>query len=531
MQILVTLANTQLGSSALLHAKNWPQLVALFPQQDLALDVIKRVFVVSFANNLEDLSAQKIFNITLFSLISSFQHRSKVAVFYQALNEILSTAPVGVSLYSNFTNLTDFLTMSQILSSSPSWLEPLANAIVQSCLNSYKGNSTKDRQAIVLLTATLLHQYPSQFWSLFFKRQSNDEQSPESKPSSYLFTKLFLVDIKASVPSLQEILNSNEYPATSTRIANSYDIISAFIGFLVQTLDPSPPSSPNANQALDPIPFPPSSLLQLRADISETLSLTIEHLRDRFDSSTAGAAGLHPSARSRTEDATNKPLPIAWDSSSTTIAQDPLTLSQLRTLAIWLREDDNDALRKEAAGIMDLLLNLYETENNQLDFKSPVLIALEGIITVPEGVDTFLATEGWAILNKDIQRIIANPSNKNISLGTDIIRVLLAIVESDVAGPAKEEWMNIITVSSRQSFSADDDTEYLLDFRIALAQLSVELLSRAPKGVRRRYLGAAKHILAFSRGALKTAVEGNTREGLEEVVYGLEELGIAEVKR
>ena len=516
-----------------MHAKNWPQLVALFPQQDLALDVIKRVFVVSFANDLEDVSAQKIFNITLFSLISSFQHHSKVAVFYQALNEVLSTAPVGVSLYSNFTKLTGFLTTSQILSSPPSWLEPLANAIVQSCLNSYKGNSTKDRQATVLLTATLLHLYPSQFWSLFFKRQSNYEKSPESRPSSYLFTKLLLVDIKASIPSLQEILNSNEYPATSARIASSYDIISAFIGFLVQMLDqedPSPPSSPNANQAVDPIPFPPSLLLKLRADISETLSLTIEHLRDRFDSSTAGAAGLHPSARSRTEDATNKPLPIAWDSSSTTIAQDPLTLSQLRTLAIWLREDDNDVLRKEAAGIMDLLLNLYETENDKLYFKSPVLIALEGIITVPEGVDVFLATEGWAILDKDIQRIIANPSNKNISLGTDIIRVLLAIIESDVAGPTKEEWMNIITVLSCQSLSSDDDTEYLLDFRIALAQLSVELLSRAPRGIRRRYVGAANHILAFSRAALKTAVGGDTWEGLEEVVHGLEGLGIAEVK-
>lgn len=343
------------------------------------------------------------------------------------------------------------------------------------------------------------------------------------------------------------MLNSDEYPATSARIASSYDIISAFIGFLIGTLEEEdflPLSSRNKNQAASLVPFPPSLLLQIRVDISETLSLTIEHLRDRFDSSIAGAAGLHPSARYRTEDAPNAPLSIAWDSSSTTLAQDPLTLSQLRTLAIWLREDDNDALRKEAAGIMDLLLNLYETEDEKLDFKSPVIIALEGITTVPEGVDAFLAAEGWPILENDIQRIITNPSNDTVLLGENIIRVLVAIVESDVTGPAKEEWMRIITLASHRasSFILDPDhIESLLGLRIAVAQLAVELLARAPKGVKRRQLRHAEELLDFMRGLSKLEVGGelgflggvlrtefgrDTKEELEEVVLNLEGLGV-----
>lgn len=421
----------------------------------------------------------------------------------------------------------------QFFSLAPTWLNPLAKIIIQSYTRSHKANSAKGKQAIVTLAASLLHLFPSQFPNLLFDRNSMQEEYKDSKPKAkpFLFVKLLLIDIKTSIPSLQEILNSPHYLDTSTRIAYTYDIISAFIGFLVQMLDQdenSPPISSEANGIRNSFPFPPSLLLEFRADISEALSLTIEHLRDRFDSSIAGAAGLDPAARSCPDGATNVPLSITWDSSSTVIDEDPLTLSELRTLAIWLREDENDALRRESAGIMDLLLTLYDTEGKKLDFKSPVLIALKGIIIVPEGIDTFLAAEGWSILVKDLQRTITNPSNDTAFLGVDIVRVLLAVAESDIASPSKEEWIKVIKFVTYGASAVSKAEDSVLDLRIAIAQLAVEVLTKAPKGVRRRHLGPAREVLRFSREALEAGVGGGAKEGLEEVILGLEELGIRE---
>lgn len=188
-----------------------------------------------------------------------------------------------------------------------------------------------------------------------------------SRPEPYLFITMLLIDVRSKIPSLQEKLHANDYSATSERLCRAYDILSAFIGFLVQSLEAMFVSSvPSA-------PMPVEYLLKLRTNISETMSLTIEHLRDRYDSSIAGAAGLDPSARASLDQ--NSPLPIAWDTSTGMFA-DPLTLSQLRTISLWLRDEENDALRKEAAGIMDVLLALYQHEGEQ-DFRSPVLVALQ----------------------------------------------------------------------------------------------------------------------------------------------------------
>jgi hypothetical protein len=374
-----------------------------------------------------------------------------------------------------------------------------------------------------VLTATLLHLYPLQFPSLLFGRAS----SPESKPNSFLFIKLVLVDIKSSIPSLQEILNSPSYPTTSTRIACSYDIISAFIGFLVGILDQE--ESPS-NDSTPLFTFSPSILLQLRADISETISLTIEHLRDRFDASVAGASGLHPSARSRTEASPTAPLAITWESTFSAMPEDHLTLGQVRTLALWLHEDDNDNLRKEAAGIMDVLLSLYTTKDGDVDFRSPVLMGLESIINVPEGVEAFLAADGWNILTNDLKTTLLDSFTDNkTQRGIDIVRVLLDIVQSEVTGPAKADWMDIVNVaaSTLPSHPNSAPEAIALDLKIAVAQLAVELLVRAPRGIRRKNLAATEELLRIARTMMnEDRIIGESREGLEEVMMGLEELGV-----
>ena len=352
------------------------------------------------------------------------------------------------------------------------------------------------------------------------------------------------MDIRSTIPSLQEKLNSDEYSSTSARLAASYDILSSFIGFLIQTLDQSDTNTVDDPESVQPLTsnsISPSLLLQFRSDVSEAISLTIEHLRDRFDASVAGAASLSPSARLHSDPSVDAPLAITWESSNTPMAQDPLTLSQLRTLALWLREDDNDALRKEAAGILDVLLSLYTTNATITDFRSPVLIALQGITAVPEGIDVFIAIEGWTVLFQDLSNIPASSSTTNDLRGTEIVRVLLSIVEADVTGPPKEEWLRVIELASTMfttastakpapappSAAGHESRSTALEFRTAVAQLAVELLTQAPRGVRKRYAARARQLAKHAQANLRERLLAvDAKEALEEVLVGLQSLGI-----
>lgn len=357
-----------------------------------------------------------------------------------------------------------------------------------------------------------------------------------SKPESYLFITMLLIDIRSTIPSLQEKLHANDYSATSERLCRAYDILSAFIGFLVQILEAMFVSSvPSA-------PMPVEYLLKLRTNISETMSLTIEHLRDRYDSSIAGAAGLHPSARASIDQ--SSPLSIAWDT-STGMFTDPLTLSQLRTLSLWLRDEENDALRKEAVGIMEVLLALYQHDGEQ-DFRSPVLVALQvrreyiwfslqlvaseprntdqittqGITETVEGVEAFLQDETWwTTLSTSLTRILQEPSTSH-SLGTEIIRILLAVVEADPSHRPREEWLSIITVATESLVPSLRSPD--LELPIAVTQLAVQLLTQMPRGPRKRHLPQAEQLLASADALIRSGeISGGDSEGLEEVVDGL----------
>ena len=347
-----------------------------------------------------------------------------------------------------------------------------------------------------------------------------EAEKRDEKPKSYIFVTVLLIDIRATIPTLQERLHSADYPDISERIARAYDMISAFIAFLVQSLEGL--DGDNEDNGPDPsfsAPMPVDLLMKLRANISEVMSLTVEHLRDRYDSSTAGAAGLHPSARTPSERSSN-PLPIAWDTSNG-ISKDPLTLSQLRALSLWLRDEESDALRREASGITDVLLALYRDRSGQ-DFRYPVLLSLEGILEIPEGIDAFLREEGWAVLAADLENILCIPTEQE--LGIEIVRVLLAVVEADVTGPAKEEWMSIVELARQSVIHTPSATD--LELGIAISQLAVELLVRAPRNIRKRRRDAVVDLRKSAEALLakKDGVSGGVRDGLEEVVQGLDGL-------
>src|SRR5277367_6214790 len=198
------------------------------------------------------------------------------------------------------------------------------------------------------MAASLMRAYPLQCPPLLF----SDGKAPASdaKPFSYLFINLILIDLRSSFPSLLSKLNTPEYAAISGRLSSALDVVLFFIGFLIRSLVDETNSNP-VN-----IGMSPDLILKVRRSIAETMSLTVEYLRDRWDASIAGAAGLHPSARHGTAATSGGTrLALTWDSINESVTNDTLIHAIIRTLATYLHEDENENLRKESAGLMDML--------------------------------------------------------------------------------------------------------------------------------------------------------------------------------
>ena len=157
-----------------------------------------------------------------------------------------------------------------------------------------------------------------------------------------------------------------------------------------------------------------------------------------------------------------------------------------------------------------------------------MLVALEGITATAKGVEAFLAAEGWETLVGDLRDVFASGGGGEGSggRGVEIVRVLLGVVESDVVGLMRGEWMDGLGLGLGSS-AAYGEGQDMKELRVAVWQLDVELLVRAPMGMRRRYGGEARRILEAARRLLaeEGGREGDLRVGLEEVVQGLEALG------
>ncbi|TKA79767.1 hypothetical protein B0A49_02660 [Cryomyces minteri] len=339
-------------------------------------------------------------------------------------------------------------------------------------------------------------------------------QSSSPKQFSYVFINLTLIDMRSTIPSLMQGLASPSYSEAALRLAASYDVVGAFIAFLISSLDAADDSPDAPNLA-------PDMLLRLRKDIAETMSLTIEFLRDRWDAAVSGAAGLHPSARPSAENPgnANEPLAITWDSKAGSIVDDVIVVGSVNTLSLWLREDENDQLREEAVGIIDILLALYDR-----GLKSPVLTALEGVLAISNGVEAFLEHSGWSLLSNDLKHYLAaltsgphkTPDALPKPLAMDVIRILLMVVESAGNSRSGQGWMDCVKVVSDVTV-ADAD----LDLWAAAAQLAVELVSKAPVRLRKRYEEQSRNILHAAESKLFAkrggVFDGETEESLLEV--------------
>ncbi|KAL2357900.1 Neurochondrin-domain-containing protein [Cryomyces antarcticus] len=491
VQVLVTLSSQPKGGDAMWEVDNVSPLLKVAKYQEPALRVVQNVLLVMIYRENTTSDDLKKWDDIVSQLLAS--------------NGQANTIPILEMLASAFGTV-------QISGSRPPWLQPLLQCIRETIL---QRPTLRAQKATVVLSSNLLHSIP-RFSQLLFSSQSS---SP--KQFSYVFINLTLIDIRSTIPSLMESLASSSYIETAFRLAASYDIVGAFIAFLVSSLDAADDSPDAANLA-------PDMLLRLRKDIAETMSLTIEFLRDRWDAAVSGAAGLHPSARPSAENPgnANEPLAITWDSKAGNIVDDVIVVGSVNTLSLWLREDENDQLREEAVGIIDVLLALYDR-----GLKSPVLTALEGVLAISNGMEAFLDYSGWSLLSNDLKHHLAASNSGPYktsdalpkSLAMDVIRILLMVVESADTSRSGEEWIDCVKVVSDATV-ADAD----LDLWAAAAQLAVELVSKAPVRLRKRYEEHSRKILHAAESKLFAkqggVFDGETKESLLEVAEGMRSL-------
>jgi hypothetical protein len=403
--------------------------------------------------------------------------------------------------------------------------------------------STAARSAYTEAAAALLHVFPNISPKLLFGEQQ--VSGTDSKPFSYLFINLLLIDIRSSFPNLLSQLNSPDYPAISKRLSAAFDVVSNFIGYLVRSLDEEEKEEVHFPSSFTSMP--PDLLLRLRKDIAETMSLTIEYLRDRWDASVAGAPGLHPSARTGSA-ATSEGnrLMLTWDSLKDNISSDSLVLASIRTLAIWLQEDENENLRNEAAGLTDMLIELYKSSpDTVLDFRYPNLTAFEAIMTTEDGVEGFTGQDGWEVLATDLSGIVRDTIGiggqevndphilKHVQesrRGIEIIRVMLLVMDHDSTTEPQERWMDLAKLAASMKRPVNHTIEILMEFEIAMLQLASALLDKAPPGVQKKYIPCTTALLGLANQLMldvsqyQKPIQQEFRESLEDIVLALDNL-------
>ncbi|KAF4343629.1 duf1941 family [Fusarium beomiforme] len=494
LQLVHTLVSSQQGAQEFIKVDDFSSLTEIAPSHAQVLDIFCFAWLNATTAAEDPSTLARQIDDTIQSLVSSFTGTDAVTLL-EFLGYFLRHAN------------------SSVIPWQPKWLK----AVVSCIQNLVTSRPTPEaRAAYTNATASILQAFPSEAPKLVFIDDKKDD-----KPFSYLLINLLLIDIRSSAPTLLEKLNSPEYPKISTRLTSAFDIVSIFIGYLVQCLE---------DESMETFFMTPENLLKLRKGISETMSLTAEYLRDRWDASVAGAMGLHPDARTRaTDTSTGVYHTLAWDSMKDNADDDMLILSAVRALALWLREEENDILRKEAAGLMDMFMDLYKSSSQQkLDFRSPVLVALEGVTTLPKGRDLFLANEGWTILTHDLNSILQHASrtnqNQEATRATDIVRILLPIVEQENNG-IPEAWMDLITSVAAWDVPDSGLSSQVQEALVSSLQLCCAVLMATNRGMRQRYKHSISSLDGIASQLSKQADKSNPEtEMLQDILTTLASL-------
>ncbi|KAG5977574.1 hypothetical protein E4U55_006637 [Claviceps digitariae] len=506
LKLLHTLVSTPEGAKAFVETGDVSSLAEIAPTHAVVLDILLFAWLNAMASVVEKHVLVNQVTDTIQSLVASFTGTDGVTLL-EFMGSFLRQANPDIHPHE------------------PQWLKTVVK-FIQNLVTSRPNAAA--RSAYTNAAASLLQAYPARASKFLFTENVKDDD----KPFAYLLINLLLIDIRSSIPTLLQQLNQPDYVQCSTRLASAFDVISIFIGHLVRCLE---------DDSMETFTMSPDSLLKLRKGISETMSITVEYLRDRWDATFAGAMGLHPEARtSNTQTWTGSHATLAWDSLVHSADEDPLILSAVRALALWLREDDNETLRQEATGLMDMLMELYQGSSSSsdklLDFRSPTLVGLEALLTTHEGRDLFLRHNGWSILGKDLTSLLATrasardgtPDASDLSRGIEIVRNLLTVAEHESSSGTPEEWMDIITAVAAWDASEDPSPQQsssprnlaataatAAEFQVSVLQLCCTLLAGASPGMRTRYRQSMNALNGIIEQLCRRGVPGNDANLIE----------------
>lgn len=215
------------------------------------------------------------------------------------------------------------------------------------------------------------------------------------------------------------------------------------------------------------------------------------------------------------------------------MAADPLVLAAVRALALWLREDDNEMLRREAAGVVDMFVDLYRGSGGggrHLDFRGPVLVALEGVVVERRGVEAFLESGGWGVLAGDMLGVLTGGRDEGeAERGTEVVRVLMGVVEAEESAVG-EEGLDVVTGVAGWDYQAPGEgveVGVVEEFQAAVLQLVTALLVAVQPGVRRRYVHSMSAVVGIAEQLKARVVKGKGDrglvEGLDDVIVTLNE--------
>lgn len=569
LQTLVTLVGHEQGAAAFYKTvDDYSPLIELAPSQPLVLDILLSVWLYGFLAAVDTVDETHhitdTLQTTLPKLVAAFKGTDGVTLL-DFITKLLRGALFISSERNSAPGADSNTDLMPSAESSMVWLRPMVGFIRRLAANR---PTARSRAAYTYAANTLLQVFPGTAEDLLFGSNSSSS-SDDSGSFAHLFINLLLVDLRATLPSLlSQINNKDTYASTASRLASAYDVLNAFVAYLMQSMEDDEDDEDDEGHEPVKLALSADNILRFRTTMSEAMSVTAEYLRDRWDAAISGAMGLHPDARtglnstptggktatfSHALDAAG--LPLTWDSADDEMiaSRDPLVLAAVRTLSLWLREDENTTLRREALGLIDMFVDLYSASESarSQDIRLPVIDALEGISYIDlqdvddedemggeeagldrKAIAVLLEHGVWKMLTSDLLSILESSGERQGAQaeveayrGVRIAAFLLPIVVSESSGAPPEEWMDFITRVA--AWSGPDGVEearngiIAAQCRVAALQLAAQLAHDLRPAIHRRY----KHSISALRGlasqmqqSLKAPIPQRLQADLADVV-------------